>query len=318
MDKRRNMPRALSKYTVREWFRLRPLVDRKNHARYQVRERISLARNARPVLLPAIRDRKALITISFNDVEVIDWQTKLVAINVPGAVHLIADNSTDPTARAAIRDICASAGVTYVPLPSNPWAGRKVDGSKSHGFALNWAWANIVLANRPSMVGFLDHDIFPTEKADPFRLLERAIVAGAVRTAPDGRWYLWPGFAFFHLGKLTTDRLNFGKDWLDGFDTGGLNWGRLYRYLNDVDLCAASHERLPIADDITIDDALSERIDNWLHESCYSTTVHMDPARRQHLLALKRNGTLETLQKFDGIAFPPRLSLGSDTDPVEF
>ncbi|TPL05235.1 MULTISPECIES: hypothetical protein [unclassified Mesorhizobium] len=272
------------------------MVDRKNHARYQARECIALASNANPISLPAMRGRNVLITISFNDAEVIDWQTKLVAKNVPGAIHVIADNSSNLSARTAIRDICASAGLAYIPLPANPWVGRRADGSKSHGFALNWVWANVVLANSPSMVGFLDHDIFPTEKADPFRLLELATVAGAVRTAPGGRWYLWPGFAFFHLGKLPTDRLNFGKDWLDGFDTGGLNWGRLYQYLNDVDVCAASHEQLPIANDVTIDDALFERIDNWLHESRYSTTIHMESARRQYLLGLKRSGTLETLR----------------------
>jgi len=295
MDKRRSMPRALSKYTVREWFRLRPLVDRKNHARYQVRERIALARHASAVALPHIRGRKVLITVSFNDPQVIEWQTRLIAKNVPEAIHIVADNSTDPTARDAIRDICAAAGVAFVAVAANPWIGREKEGGKSHGYALNWVWNNIVLANRPSMVGFLDHDIFPTAKTDPFRMLDQATVAGLVRTAPNERWYLWPGFAFFNFGRLRTHRLNFGRDWLDGFDTGGLNWRCLYRKLSDQDLCPADHERIAVAAGVAMDEALFERIDGWLHESRFTTDIDMEPARRQQLLELKRCSILDIL-----------------------
>lgn len=289
------MPRALLKYTIREWFRLRPLVDRKNHARYQVRERIALARHASPVPLPRIHGQKVLVTISFNDPQVIEWQTRLIARNVPHAIHIVADNSTDLTASSAIRNICSAAGVAFAAVPANPWTRREQDGGKSHGYALNWVWRNIVLANRPSMVGFLDHDIFPTTKTDPFRMLDRAAVAGLVRTAPGERWYLWPGFAFFNLGRLRTDQLNFGRDWLDGFDTGGLNWHRLYRTLSDEDLCAADYERITVAADVAMDDALFERIDSWLHESRFTTDIDMAPARRQQLLELKRRSILDTL-----------------------
>ncbi|MDX8462198.1 hypothetical protein [Mesorhizobium humile] len=289
------MPRALSKYTIREWFRLRPLVDRKNHARYQVRERIALARTAGPVPLTTIRNRRVLVTISFNDAQVIDWQTKLVARYVPEAIHVVADNSTDLSARDAIRDICAKANVAFAAVPANPWIVREIDGGKSHGYALNWAWKNIVLANRPSMVGVLDHDIFPTERTDPFRMLDRARVAGLVRIAPGERWYLWPGFAFFNLDRLPTDRLNFGRDWLDGFDTGGLNWRCLYRQLSDEDLCKADYERIAVATDTAMDEALFERIDNWLHESRYTTDIDMATARRRQLLELKRRRILDTL-----------------------
>ncbi|RVD54873.1 hypothetical protein EN828_30300 [Mesorhizobium sp. M2D.F.Ca.ET.185.01.1.1] len=289
------MPRALSKYTVREWLRLRPLVDRKNHARYQVRERIALARHASPVALPRLRGRKVLITISFNDPEVIEWQTRLIARNVPEVIHIIADNSTKLMARDAIRNICAAADVAFVAVPANPWVGREKEGGKSHGYALNWAWKNIVLANRPSMVGFLDHDIFPTAKTDPFRMLDQATVAGLVRTAPEERWYLWPGFAFFNLERLRTDRLNFGRDWLDGFDTGGLNWRCLYRALSKEDLCAADYERIAVAAGVAMDEAIFERIDGWLHESRFTTDIDLAPARRQQLIELKRRRVLDSL-----------------------
>lgn len=291
------MPRSLSKYTLRQWFRLRPLVDRKNHARYQLRERIALARNARPVPLPDIGGRKTLITISFNDPQVIEWQTKLIARNVRDAIHVVADNSTDMSARDAIRDVCSSANVAFVSVPKNPWVGQaEKEGGKSHGYALNWAWQNVVLPNRPSMAGFLDHDIFPVEQTDPFRLLNSATLAGMVRTAPDQRWYLWPGFAFFNMARIPTNRLNFGRDWLDDFDTGGLNWHRLYRHVDQKDLCVARHERVAVTSEIPMDDALFERIDGWLHESRYSTDVDMEPSRRLYLLGLKRARVLETLK----------------------
>lgn len=292
------MPRALSKYTIREWFRLRPLVDRKNHARYQIRERIALARNAGPVPLPHIHGQKVLVTISFNDPQVIEWQTKLIARNVPHAIHIVADNSNDYAARAAIQDICMSAGLTYVAIPGNPWGKGKPDGSRSHGYALNWAWENIAVANSPSMAAFLDHDIFPIHNTDPFRLLTSATVAGAVVTRQDGRWYLWPGFALFNLDRLTTTRLNFGKDWLDDLDTGGLNWSRLYRRLNEGELCKANSDRLPISDNIPFEEAYFERIDDWTHE-CGTTSTHIEPVRRRLLSELKRRHTMEILTKSD-------------------
>ncbi|SFN83030.1 hypothetical protein SAMN03159463_00666 [Mesorhizobium sp. NFR06] len=99
----------------------------------------------------------------------------------------------------------------------------------------------------------------------------------------------------FNLDGLRTDRLNFGRDWLDGFDTGGLNWNRLYRDLSDQDLCAAEYERITVAAGVAMDEALFERIDGWLHESRFTTDIDMEPARRQQLLELKRRSILDTL-----------------------
>ncbi|TPJ80182.1 hypothetical protein [Mesorhizobium sp. B2-6-2] len=290
------MPRSLINYSTREWLRLRPIIDRKNHARYQLREWIALAMNASPVPLPRIKCQKALITISFNDPQVIGWQTKLVARYVRDAIHVVIDNSTTASARDAIREICLAANIAFVQVPANPWVGHEKEGGKSHGYALNWAWQNIVLANRPLMVGFLDHDLFPVERTDPFRLLDRAIVAGLVRAAPGHRWYLWPGFAFYNMGRIGTDHLNFGRDWLDDLDTGGLNWHRLYRRVDQKDLCAARHERVAVTPDVPMTDALFERVDGWLHESRFTTDINMEPGRRQFLLGLKRHRVLEALK----------------------
>ncbi len=254
--------------------------------------------HASPVILPRIRGRKVLITISFNDPQVIEWQTRLVARHIPHAIHIIADNSNDLAARAAIQDICTSTGVAYVTVPGNPWGKGKPDGSRSHGYALNWAWKNIALVNNPSMVGFLDHDIFPTKNTDPFRLLVGATVAGKVTAHPDGRWYLWPGFALFNLDRLTTTRLNFGKDWLDGLDTGGLNWNRLYCRLKESELCKANYDRLPISDGLPLEEASFERIDDWVHE-CGTTSTYIEPVHRRFLIELKRRHTVEILARSD-------------------
>ncbi|MDX8534273.1 hypothetical protein RFM41_24425 [Mesorhizobium sp. VK25A] len=247
-----------------------------------------------------------LITVAFNDPQVIEWQTKLIAHYVPGAVHLVVDNSNNTAAKASIQDVCAAAGIRYFVVTGNPWVKKKTDGndgSRSHGYALNWAWANIVVPNRPSMVGVLDHDIFPVKETDPFHLLEGYTVGGTVKPLPDGRWYLWPGFAFFNFDRLPHARLNFGKDWLDDMDTGGLNWRQLYRSLKRHELHEASLLQSPISDDIPIEDALFDRIDDdWIHESRHSTSmaIHMDAARRQRLLFLKRQHTANMLSALEG------------------
>ena len=290
------MPRQLPDYSILEWLKLRPLVDRKNHARYQLRERAALRRFARPIGLPAAQGKNLLVTVAFNDPEVIAWQIALIARHVPDALHVIADNSNQATAAERIRTICDANSVTCIPVPGCPFGTKPQEGGKSHGYALNWTWRNVVVPSQPNMVGFLDHDVFPLEPTDPFRMLDTAVVAGKVRIADSGgRWYLWPGFAFFHLGRLPRTDLNFGRDWLDGFDTGGLNWSVLYRHLREREVFSASVRHHPVAPDVPIQEALYERIDEWLHEANHRTPVSLPPERRHALLALKRQNTMKFL-----------------------
>jgi len=59
-------------------------------------------------------------------------------------------------ARRRVADLCQRQRVPYVGLPRN-----KLYVSASHGLALNWIVRNFVTTFKPSLFGFIDHDIDP-------------------------------------------------------------------------------------------------------------------------------------------------------------
>jgi hypothetical protein len=133
--------------------------------------------------------------------------------------YFVIDNSNQPEASKAIRQFCEEHRVNYVRLPKNP----ALDGSFSHGFALNWAYHNLVAKFHPRLFGIIDSDLFPTKffsigfylgKGDAWGILMERHSTVA----------LWPGFAFFKREWLenqnsSSDEPNFlpGR----GVDTGG-------------------------------------------------------------------------------------------------
>ncbi|HEV2694123.1 MAG TPA: hypothetical protein VG347_14605, partial [Verrucomicrobiae bacterium] len=154
--------KPLKAYTAADWRRLRPVMHFIKTTRYRIVDRLHMRRPARAgdliALQHLIRGKKLLVTVAFSDPQVIDWQIRLVHHNMPQALYLIADNSPDEAAAAAIAALSVQHGVPYLRLPANPWH----KGSRSHGIALNWLWQNLILPGEPEMFGFLDHDLFPT------------------------------------------------------------------------------------------------------------------------------------------------------------
>jgi hypothetical protein len=225
--------KALSEYSWADWRRLRPLTHWLKSRRYDALREAYVRQPARggdAGLAARVRGRRVLVTIAFNEADLVGMQVPAVARFVPNALHVIADNSNDESAAMAIAAIAARAGAGYVRLPDNPWRGGD-NASRSHGLALNWVWRNIVLPGEPQAFGFLDDDLFPAEADDPFALLQRQPVYGVMRGAGT-RWFLWAGFCFFRFDAVRNLPLDFGQDWFAGLDTGGGNWNTLYRALD--------------------------------------------------------------------------------------
>lgn len=261
------MPRSLHEYRLSDWCRLRPVTHSVKTWRYRRTDDLFLNRKPTQDGIVAVRSaiarRPTLITIAFNDWQLIQWQTAIVAQCIPHAVHLVVDNSSCNEAAARIEAMCQRNGTLRLRLPSNPWTHRNP--SRSHGLAMNWTWRHVILPAQPTTFGFIDHDLFPLEPCDPFEPLTQLACWGDKRWA-GSRWFLWAGFCFFRFEAVRHLSLDFGLDWFAGLDTGGANWEVLYRHLNPQTLPDRLIERRTAIDGVSTEEEYFEQRGTWVHE----------------------------------------------------
>lgn len=276
------MVRPLAEYTFADWRRLRPLTHRLKTLRYR---RITARHARRPArrgdvqrMAGLIRGRNVLVTIAFDDPEAIRWQAALVARYLPGAVHIVADNSREDAASIEIAADAAARDMPYLRLPAIDWSRGL--GSRSHGLALNWVWTNLILPGEPAAFGFLDDDLFPTAPDDPFAPLARQDFYGVVRPAGE-RWFLWAGFCFFRFDRVRELPLDFGQDWFSGLDTGGGNWDALYRRAKRGTFAEAATTFFPYREGATLDDGPMQSVGVWLHEVGMARTPEIAADKRR-------------------------------------
>ena len=253
-----------SSYSIAKWFALQPPIHLLKSIRYRHIDRHYRKQPARAEFLahPSKAKPNLLISISFEDAELIDWQARLVAAHVPSAEYIVVDNSKSIKGAQAIKAVCTKQGCSYFLTPDNPWYGAP---SRSHGLALNWALDNVIKPRRPNAFGFIDADIFPTQLADPFEVLEQQDFFGVVRNV-GARWYLWAGFCFFRLFLAERFPLNFGQAWFMGLDTGGANWDVLYKHYDLSKLQQMETSFVPFKSGLEVDEGPFQWCGPWLHE----------------------------------------------------
>jgi len=177
--------------------------------------------------------KKLCITIAFNTPWTIDLLIDCWLHFCSETTLLVADNSSNREKAEEIKAICKSKQIPYIKLPPNPVKHP----SRSHGLALNWVWQNIILnAEQIKRVGFIDHDCYPIKPCRPNHI-SNAFAYGV----PKSCWIedsqainIWAGFTFFSSESglaLREFNFNFLPDALNGLDTGGMNWQRVYRHL---------------------------------------------------------------------------------------
>lgn len=183
-----------------------------------------------------------LLTIAFNESSLIEDQIILLKKFVIDPFdHVVVDNSTDRTARLAIKEICQTHGVGYAGVPlTNPFQK-----SKSHAAAMHWAYYQLVRKSKARVVGFLDHDIFPLKPYSILDKIRNGIYGRVMYTySPSGYleeiiqespyWVLWAGFCFFEKrllkGPFPWSFNFFSKHFPGGYflDTGGGLWNKVY------------------------------------------------------------------------------------------
>lgn len=175
-----------------------------------------------------------LITVSFNNPIIIDYQIKLFRKYLQGSFcHIVCDNSNMEERAKQIREVCVKNNITYIHCEPKKIPHGYAD---SHGIALNWIYYSIV-RKRKNNFAFLDHNIFPIKPLNIESYLEKAELAGRVYEQ-SGIWYLWPGFSFFRYNVLKNIRVNFRRHrkWyifkVPIVDTGSGNWYSLYSKYN--------------------------------------------------------------------------------------
>lgn len=127
-----------------------------------------------------------LITVSFNNPIIIDYQIKLFRKYLQGSFcHIVCDNSNMEERAKQIREVCVKNNITYIHCEPKKIPHGYAD---SHGIALNWIYYSIV-RKRKNNFAFLDHDIFPIKVLNIESYLEKAELAGRVYEQ-SGIWYL--------------------------------------------------------------------------------------------------------------------------------
>lgn len=262
------MPKPWSEFGPKDWLRLRPLITRYKHGRflwtYSVTTRQPALAGDTEAVAAAARGGRLLTTIAFNAPDKTALQLRAVRKFVPGAVHLIADNSSSDEAAERLHALARDAGAHYLRLPRGPWTGANA--GLSHGLGMTWVWRNIVKRAAPDAFGFLDHDIYPTAPTDPFAPLASYPIAGRVWLKHHPRWHLWAGFCFFRFDAVANLKLNFIRDWFAGLDTGGGNWLPLYRNLDARSVPDPGVRFEAILPGVGIEDCRVEWLGVWLHE----------------------------------------------------
>lgn len=202
------------------------------------------------------------VTIAYNVPAAVALLAQGMARFLPGTPLLVADNSSEPAARAEIAAIAAAHGLIYISLPKAPLVRART--ARSHAAAANWVFHNLIRPTAPKVFAMLDHDLVPLAPDDLAAHVARQPFYGYRRDATRApAWYLWPGFSVFDFA-VARRALDFGPDRLLGTDTGGRNWYSLYSRVNPsaLEWPTVRTVRVPTPDGWTEPKML---INGWLH-----------------------------------------------------
>lgn len=173
-----------------------------------------------------------IITIAFNNVELIQYQEQLLRKFIQDPYHhIVVDNSTDFKVREQLYQFCLENKIAYILLPKNfmNWVG----GSYSHAAALNYTYKHIIQKRQPFAFGQIDHDLFPTRPISIINKLSKQPIYGPLRLR-DQWWYLSAIMSFFRYDFVKDKKVDFMPVTPDKIylDSGGGNWYSLYSQLD--------------------------------------------------------------------------------------
>jgi hypothetical protein len=259
--------RDIGSYSTREWLTAVPVVHRVKHLRNRALERTyrSLGARERDRFLAesaGALGRKLVLTIAFNTPWAVDLFIRTARRNLHDVSVVVADNSSNAHASAEIGAVCARYHAAFLRVPKNPdWHPNR-----SHAIAMNWVYHNLVRPLDPEVFAFLDHDLFALSPFDIAESVARQPVFGFKKQHPGQEaWSLWAGHCIFNKAAIQGRTLDFGYDLPLRLDTGGYNWGRLYRFLDGDEMAFAEGRIASLRDPVDGSLHLCGLIDSFVH-----------------------------------------------------
>lgn len=237
-----------------------------------------------------------IITVAFNNVELIKYQTLFLQKFIRDSyTRIIVDNSTDRNKRDELYKYCLENNIAYIGLPKNLL--NTIGSSYSHAMALNYAYRHVIVKRRPYAFGQIDHDLFPTRPVSILEKLENQPIYGPLRLR--GKcWYLSAIMSFYWFdfveGKhfdcmpVTPDKVY--------LDSGGGNWYSLYSQIDRKSIVFPNECIIPLREGGDRHGDSLEFFDNklWLHTingSCWKV-IH-DGKEKEQLAKLRLDKILE-------------------------
>lgn len=212
------------------------------------------------------KHRLSLVTVSFNNAEIIKLQYQIIKKNLrDDFLYIIADNSNLESESSKISSWAKENNLVYFKLPPNPYSG--INPSRSHGLALNFISKKVLRLSNCDYLGFIDQDIFPTPEVSLIKKIGDLPYYGLIQDRGD-KQYLWPGFCFFNRAFFVNQKINFLP--IKGLDTGGGNYKIYKKDILDRLLLEHYYIRVDTGEktEITyngIQQDCVEFIDGWIH-----------------------------------------------------
>jgi len=270
--------RDADRFSAGEWLRFVPV----KYAFKQTRNDAWLAvyKRFRPKSLGTFlketerfRNRNIALVVAFEQPWVLDWLLRMAQRNLTDTTVLVFDNSRRTVARRDIERVCRNRDISYIALPANPTRHP----NRSHGMAMTWIFHNVVRAIKPRMFAFLDHDMIPIRKTGLSERLADQPFFGKLRTSA-WAWQLWAGYCLFDYSTVADLQMNFLYDFSQKLDTGGRNWGCLYRNHDRDRLRFADSRHVEVRDPATGNTMSMEIVDDrWLHIGNISYNDNLRP-----------------------------------------
>ncbi len=214
------------------------------------------------------RDSLLVVTIAFNNIQVLKFQIELMKKNLtdPNYIYVIADNSPLPERQKAIQELCREHQLGYILLPKNSYLDKR-SASYSHGAAVTWLYYNYICLVKPRFFGFLDHDLYPVVPVCMADKLKNQPIYG-FREFREKVWYVWMGLLFFDFEWVKDKKVNFLPCKINGLylDTGGSNWYSIYSQIGVDEMSFPGRERKPVyLNGVKHRDPVDYIDDCWLH-----------------------------------------------------
>ncbi len=212
----------------------------------------------------SLEDKSIAVVIAFEQPWALNFLLEQAKVNLINTQLIVFDNSKNMQKRQSIKDVCEKNGVPYIPLPPN----RTKHVNRSHGLAMSWAYHNVIKELKPNIFTFLDHDLIPLNKINLEEKVERQPFYGLLNKGNNNYWSLWAGFCTFKYSYVKESNLNFLYDFSRGLDTGGRNWGLIYKNLSFAEISFANRVYQKLATSLNSEYRDVEILDqSWVHMS---------------------------------------------------